>query len=828
MLDQPTQVTDELRQSIIEDQMNQESYIRRDRDNEKTNARKAWSESKIGKAYTTQATQRYAHTVEEMVGRYDPTKSGSNLRAIKLMATSGIEPAVLAYLFCKTLYNLLPLTHRRRLKVTSLSMKIGEVIHDELRLRFFASTDNRKALLKKLFVTFDKKTYPRDWRKRTILNYFHAEQLSWNQWSQNEKLVIGHALLVWFRDTTELVICPRGATYVDPAPSLIKHVEETLSSRALEFMLFRPMVCKPVSWSASNLFRGGYLDQQKVKTYPLVKGTNAKDADRLQGRDWSQIIPAINALQDTPWRVNKRVLDVLEWAMYQRGGDIAGLPSANDKRLPEPPFGYKVDEDVTQAHDKVCFLIHSENREIKSKRLLVLSTIALARAYRTEKEIFFPHNVDSRGRAYPVPVFLHPQGPDYTKSLLEFAQGEPIENEEHACWLAIAGANAYGNDKIALQERVDWVQDNEEMIFSIANDPKHDLRWLTVSEPFQYLRFCIEWSDFMKQGYGFISHMVTPVDATCSGLQHYSAMLRDEVGGRSVNLVPGLSRQDIYGDVAEKTIEKLFRESNLYPVECANLIKFGVNRKMTKRQVMVVPYAGTFSSCMSYTREAISDRIKEGHLLPWDMNDVETHTKHVILLSKLIWEAIDEVVVKGKEAMQWISSATREYTKYANAKIAGSAYDKRMSWVTPDGFEVVHYRVDQKKHQVETYLDGNVRMRLLLNQETPKLSSKDMAMAVAPNFVHSMDACLMRMSIMKGLSHGIYHYGMVHDSFGVHASKMSQFLRDCVKPAFIEMYQQDVLQQFRDRLPDGLKLQPLPAHGSLVLEDVQDSEFFFS
>jgi DNA-directed RNA polymerase len=812
----------------VEDRMYRDAYIRRDRDNQKHNKRQAWSESKIGRTYTTQATSKFVHTVEQMLANYDPNRSGSNLRAIRLMVESGLEPEVLAYLFSKTLYNLMPLTHRRRLKTVTLCMKVGEVVHDELRIRFFAQNENRKALLKKLFKTFDKRTYPRDWRKRTILNYFHAEQLSWNQWSQNEKLVIGHALLVWFRDSTGLVVCPRGSTFVDPAQELTQHIEETLASRVLEFMLYKPMLCPPIPWSASNLFRGGYLDTVKTKPYPLVKGTNAKDKDRLMAKDWSQVIPAINALQETPWRINRNVLDVLEWAMYQRGGGIAGLPLANDKDLPKKPEGYRVDEEITKAHDKLCFLIHSENREVKSKRLLVLSTIAIARAYRTEKEVYFPHNLDSRGRAYPLPVFLNPQGPDSTKALLEFAHGEPIENEEQACWLAIAGANAYGNDKVSLQERVNWVQDNEELIFSVAKDPKHDLRWTTASEPFQFLRFCFEWSAFWRQGYGFMSHMVTPVDATCSGLQHYSAMLRDEVGGKSVNLVPNMSRQDIYQDVADKTVEKLMRESNQFPVECANLIKFGIDRKITKRQVMVVPYAGTFASCMEYTREAVLEKIKDGHPCAWNADNTEEHTKHMVLLSKLIWEAIDEVVVKGKEAMRWISTAAREYTKWANDNLMGNAYDKRMSWVTPDGFEVVHYRSDAKKNRVETYLDGNVRVRLQLKHDTQRLSSKDMALAVAPNFVHSMDAALLRMSIMRGLKAGIHHYGMVHDSFGVHAAKMSMFLRDCVKPAFIDMYQQDVLQQFADKLPNELELEPLPTRGTLALEGVQDSEFFFS
>ena len=301
-------------------------------------------------------------------------------------------------------------------------------------------------------------------------------------------------------------------------------------------------------------------------------------------------------------------------------------------------------------------------------------------------------------------------------------------------------------------------------------------------------------------------------------------MLRDEVGGRSVNLVPGLSRQDIYGDVATVVIEKLFADGSDM---ARDWIRFGIDRKMTKRQVMVVPYAGTFSSCMEYTREAVSEKIKEGHPCPWDSTLNDVHTERLVYLSRLIWDAIEEVVMKGKEAMKWLADAARAFTKHANKEIAGSAFDKRMSWETPDGFEVIHFRPAVTKTQVETYFDG--RLRMTLYEDTHKLDSKDMALAVAPNFVHSLDACHLRMSVLRGLTMGVKDFGMVHDSFGVHAANMPRFLSECVKPAFIDMYQNDVLGQLRDRIAaQGIKVDNPPEKGTLVLEDVVHSEFFFS
>jgi DNA-directed RNA polymerase len=805
----------------IEEAMFTSAIQRRNSDNFKATKRNAWSESKLGRSYTSAATGRFVSTVRHQMTKANTV--GRSVRARDLLIGSGLEPEVVAHLFCKTLYNVMPLVHRKRLKRVTLCKRVADTLHDEMRIRWFAQDKHRRNLLKKLCKQFDARSYPRDWRRRTIRNYFDAEQISWSAWSDRERIAIGYALMIWFRDSTGLILAPRDSKYVDPTPELLAHVEATMLSRVLDFMLYKPMVTPPIPWSLNNLFRGGYLSN-KVRPYPLVKGSKTRDAERLLSQDWSRILPAINAMQETPWRVNVDMLEALKWSVDTRGGDFAGLPPSDPKPLPPEPPNYRTDEEVAKAHNKVVFLIRSENREMISKRLMVKATMQVAKEYSSYKAIYFPHNLDSRGRAYPLSAFLQPQGPDWCKALLEFSNGESIATEQDACWLAIAGANAYGNDKVSLQDRVNWVQDNEEdLIFPIANDWRSDLRWTQASEPFQFLRFCLEWKAFCEHGFGYVSHMVVPVDATCSGLQHYSAMLRDEVGGRSVNLVPRLSRQDIYQDVADRAIESLMALST---PEAANVVRLGIGRKEVKRQVMVVPYSGTFSSCMSYTREALAEKYKAGHAPTWNVDDTEENNKHVVLLAQHIWQAIDEIVVKGKEAMRWLTDAARAYSKWANKQGMGNAFDKRMSWVTPDGFEVIHFRPDSKEKRLDTFLDG--RVVLTYYEDTKSLSPADMALAVAPNFVHSLDATLLRAAIIKGLELGITDFAMVHDSFGVHAAKMSSFLSKCVKPAFVEMYQGDPLAGLKDRLPPDLDLEPLPTKGTLDLDGVRDSEFFFS
>jgi len=359
-----------------------------------------------------------------------------------------------------------------------------------------------------------------------------------------------------------------------------------------------------------------------------------------------------------------------------------------------------------------------------------------------------------------------------------------------------------------------------------------------VSEPFQFLRFCFEWSTFRQHGFGYVCRMPIPVDATCSGLQHYSAMLRDEVGGRSVNLVPGLSRQDIYGDVAKRTTERMTVEldSTGYADEAKTLLaadaakgwlEFGVNRKMTKRQVMVVPYAGTFNSCMEYTREAVLEIVKQGYPISFPTTDAEFN-KRSVHLSKHIWGSIDEIVVKGKEAMKWLTVVATTYSHYINNSVAKDTpvFDRRMSWRTPDGFEVSHFKAKVKEMSTQTFLDGRLDLTYYVDQN--ELDPKDMASSLAPSFVHSHDAAHLRITVNKALDRGLRHFAMVHDSFGVHASDMPVFLNECIKPAFIEMYQANPLEAFKAGLPSGLEVSELPEQGKLVLEDVLESEFFFS
>jgi DNA-directed RNA polymerase len=60
--------------------------------------------------------------------------------------------------------------------------------------------------------------------------------------------------------------------------------------------------------------------------------------------------------------------------------------------------------------------------------------------------IYFPHNVDFRGRAYPIPPHLNHIGNDLCRGLLLFKEKREI-GIKGLKWIKIQISNLAGNDK---------------------------------------------------------------------------------------------------------------------------------------------------------------------------------------------------------------------------------------------------------------------------------------------------------------------------------------------------------------------------------------------
>ncbi len=811
-------------QKILNDQMRADSLRRQRRESET----RPLSETRHGRTVITAVLSGESELAKALQAMIDLDRPGKSARAGDLLNATGLTTRVMAHLSMKALVDMLP-QMSPDMSRTSCCIGIANRIHEEWRLRHFEEKPNRAALLDKLLRDLASRQVKRVQARKTVQLYFKAERVSWQGWTISEKIMIGAALLYAVRDATGLFALTDKARVV-PAEELTDALRRLSDRQAMRYVRHLPRLAPPIAWTPDNIFAGGYAGDLAV---PFVKASGRRDAARLTAADWSRVLPAVNAIQATPWRVNRDMLAAVEWAFdtlasqphYQ---ELGKLPRSTP--APFDPVPASDDEDIIARYRHACFKTHERNRLDRAPRARAEFTVRIARQLADAPAIYYPHNVDTRGRAYPVASFLNPQAADYGRAMLEFAEGRALDTPDAEAWFRIAGANAFGFDKAPLSERVDWTVQQEVMILGVAADFQHDRRWTFASKPFQFLAFCFAYRDWRADPAAFRSHLPVSVDATASGLQHYAGLLLNRELAARVNVTPSPTRADIYGEVAAAVRAK-----------CAghpwgdDWISFGLDRSTCKTQVMTVPYSLTKRGCRLQLWAWLDSRLIAGYATPWKREtpaERADHKARVLWLDALIWSSIQDVVGPAQTCMNWIAKLAKAHAKDINAKLVGNPAmppeDMAMCWTTSDGFPVATCREQESLRSVETKLNGTLRVQLRYYQGKHRLSLPKMANSVAPNLIHSLDATLLRMAVLRGVEIGVTDYGVTHDAFALPAPEVARFLTSALKPAFISLYDNyDVLGDLARDFA-AVFAEPPPARGDLDLAAVADSQFFFS
>lgn len=294
-------------------------------------------------------------------------------------------------------------------------------------------------------------------------------------------------------------------------------------------------------------------------------------------------------------------------------------------------------------------------------------------------------------------------------------------------------------------------------------------------------------------------------------VQNFSAMLRDEVGGKATNLTNNAVMEDIYRRVADKAHAHLLTLDDDEGKIVSRWVKHGVSRTVVKRAVMTTPYGVTKRSAVNY--------VMEDYLKTTDNPfDTKEYLKASQVLMDSVWPAIGQVVVKSREAMDWLRSCAK-----AIIKERGEDEEGVITWVTPSGFVATQAYYAVQEHRINTKLHGSVKLKVLT--ETDDASSIKHASGLAPNFVHSMDASHLHLTASKCASLGIDALAMIHDDYGTHAADAQQ-LYEIIRSEFVKMYEEnDPVVEFATQYPE---CPPPPSKGELNLREVLDSHYFFS
>lgn len=706
-------------------------------------------------------------------------------------------------------------------------INIGRAVEDELRFSKFAT--EYKEYYEEVVRSWERKNTSNYRHKHRVLVFKSNEMgMHWEPWTKEVHFGVGSLVVSLLLEVCDLVEVQhiakkRGRQETVLAPTaectewLLKHDAAAQIGNPDKM----PCVVPPADWV--SITEGGYYSPQLRARCPLIK-TKRGRLRELSDTEMPQVLSAINAMQNTGWQVNRRVLEVMR-EVWSRNLGI-GMPRSQPYEIPPSPLPPEVKvaemaEDDPRREDfenwkAAARELHTMEKERVSQNLAVSRTLRTATEMETYDAFYYVYQCDFRGRVYAATSGLSPQGTDHGKALLQFADAKPL-GESGLYWLKVHGANKYGEDKSSYDARVQWIEERHEAWLRAADDPvaNRDV-WKDADKPYQFLAFCFEYAEAHRLGDAFRSRLPIALDGSCNGLQHFSAMLRDAVGGAAVNLTPGEKPADIYQEVADVCTRKLRGLASMNSEEHGGAHNWlglfgegGMPRKLSKKPVMTLPYGSTQQACTDsifrWQQETAPDAFEK-----------TTAFRHAIYLSPKLWASISEVVIAARAAMDWLQQCASVLAKEGHP----------LRYHTPLGFPVEQASRHYETRQIDTQINGRLRLRIA--QDTDKLDVRRQRQGSSPNFVHSVDATHMMMVVNAAVDEGMSSFAMIHDDFGVHACHVEEFQK-VIREEFVRLHSADHLLEFKRQHEEkfDVVLPDLPAKGDLDLSDVLQSPYFF-
>jgi DNA-directed RNA polymerase, mitochondrial len=249
--------------------------------------------------------------------------------------------------------------------------------------------------------------------------------------------------------------------------------------------------------------------------------------------------------------------------------------------------------------------------------------------------------------------------------------------------------------------------------------------------------------------------------------------------------------------------------------------------------VMTKPYGGTFSVILEEVRKFFDEsERKRSDKWGGSVDDQEAAKLRGWLAKRM------EAALRGRTApadaiMEWLQGAMRPLCDHGVA----DKLDFRM----PAGFPWKNLYYGHRTRTVKTTVEGKKHAMVIAENDTSKFNRKEAVSAVAPNFVHGLDAAAMQLAICEAKARGVADMMAIHDCVGGLACDMDA-LTDAVRVGFVRTHEAQPtgeqsampLERFREAvlmaLPDEAareKLSELPQRGEFDVRQVLASKYFF-
>ena len=720
--------------------------------------------------------------IESTTARIHERKNGVAFKEIKQYLTD-VEPLAAAGIACKITFDKVFSFKEDASKAVSICLAIGQALEQECQMRHYER--EVPGLLKCIKDNYWHKACGTQQKFVTVRTMMNRKGVHWNSWSNVNRVKLGGWLLDcvcdasgWFEKQL-IRKAKKTTTHIVPTAVFMDIKDEVMANAAAFSAIAMPMLVPPKDWSQDE--PGGYLLNEVMQGHDMVRRGNQS---LIQG---DQPIEFLNKIQKVGYTLNPFVVSVAE-TLFDRGHKVGKFVPIIEYKLPNKPLDIATNEDARQSYRREAAEAMNRNAASFKESCRTRMTLEMVARFKEKDAFYVPWSFDYRGRIYPIPAFLTPQDTDFGKSLIKFHR-QALMTHDAEQWLAFQVATTYGLDKATITERLEWVNDNTELIERVALEPIDNLsEWEIANEPWQFLAACDEYYHCVLACDRNYTNLPVATDATCSGLQVLAGLCRDASTARLVNVLPSESPQDAYRVVAEHAAPK-----------CPQSIRPHMDRKVVKRVVMTIPYNAKPHSNRGYIRDALKEK------------GIEIEPEHLTETVNAVRESMNEIVPGPMKVMKWIESEVAKAIKRGDTEI---------QWCTPSGFVVTQRLMKKETERVQLHLLGKVHNTIVATGDSDKVDLLHHKNATAPNLIHSLDASLLCLSCLRFDA----PIALIHDSVLCRATDMS-LLSTIVRETYMHLFaEHDYLKDFAQQIE--AETDP-PIIGDLEPESVINSTYFF-
>ena len=557
--------------------------------------------------------------------------------------------------------------------------------------------------------------------------------------------------------------------------SLSKYVKDEimngLNYKAMNAFYCLPITVKPKDWKREgDTYTGGY----HTKQLPLVKSGIEGTESNLCIDVSNDVLNALNIMQSTAWRINIDVLQALR-------KDVVNPIESDYIKTPK-----ESNNEAQKEREKALYM--SALGKYNALRL----AINIAEDLKHEETIYFPMNMDSRGRCYSLPIMLQPQSESRIKALLEYSNGVVLTDDGiDQCYAYLC--SLYGEDKLPYKERVLF---GKTLVYS---------DYQQAEESYEFLALQLEIQKYEEDPTSTI-HAHIHLDLSNNAIQIMSSITGDYAGCVASNVIPtAYGRQDIYTDVAKSVLNDEENKVNKnvldkYIISCLEKNA----RKYSKKVVMTSAYGSTLYGDTLGILNNMSEL---------DFNSYYMNIPTAMYFAGMLRDDLANRISGATKYMEWAKGLVASVVKDCGV----------FKYVTNDGFKVV---IRKDKMKVKSFVGRvhNKQYKLNLNIKTGVVDVQKTVSSAVPSIIHSLDGMFLRELVRQGDKQCISNWGVIHDAVAVNPNDVAK-LHTIARDVFANTGHATILDDIRTQTDSNYKKFEVK---DIDISSVADSEWFFS